>query len=486
MTIGGIEFLLFVAFVLFGYWVLPRRAAAQNAWLLGASYVFYASWDWRLLGLVIVGAAIDFQVTRRMAEEGAAESRKKRLLAVSLVWNLGALAFFKYEGFFADSLNALAQKVGLPELLPHLNLLLPLGISYYTLQRLSYVIDVYWGRQKPDTTALEFALFSCYFPQITAGPIARGRELLPQLALPRKASPGVMRTAGVELLLGFALSAWAAEYIGSLMVEPVYSAPGRLGATAHWMALVGYPLQVYADFAGYSLMAIGVSRLFGIVLPINFDAPFLSRSLPEFWRRWHITLNRWLFDYIFTPATTSRGRLRGRFNLAFMITFLGSGLWHGANWTFVLWGAMHGLGMVIHRVWDEYYRSLCRANRRWVAIRKGRIYATLSWALTISFFVLSLVLFRAASVGEAADFVGGLAGNGAGGLVLGLTGAFNLSLAIALIVFYQLSATRSGSAVLAGFVGLPQPLRACVYGLAIALLLLLTPVSSGTFIYQQF
>ncbi len=484
MTIGGIEFLLFFLPILVGYWLLPRRAAAQNLWLLGASYLFYASWDWRLLGLVIAGTVIDFTVTRRMPEAGSPS--KARLLAASLVWNLGALAFFKYEGFFADSLNALAQRAGLPDLLPHLNLLLPLGISFYTLQRLSYVIDVYWGRQKPDPTPLQFALFSCYFPQITAGPIARGGELLPQFAQPRRASPGMFRAAGIELLIGFALKAWAAEYIGSLLVDPVYNHPGQLGALAHWMALVGYPLQVFADFAGYSLMAIGVSRLFGIELPINFDFPFLSRNLPEFWRRWHITLNRWLFDYIFTPATTSRGWLRGRFSLAFMITFLASGLWHGANWTFVVWGALHGLGMVVHRWWDEYYRSLCRADRRWVAVRKGRFYATLSWALTIGFFVISLIPFRAASIQQASQFVGGLAGRGAGALFPGLTGALNLALAIVLIALYHLSATRSGATLVAGFFGLPQPVRACAYGLAIALLLLLTPVSSGTFIYQQF
>ena len=270
------------------------------------------------------------------------------------------------------------------------------------------------------------------------------------------------------------------------MVEPAYSAPGELGAMAHWLALVGYPLQVYADFAGYTLMAIGVSRMFGIELPINFDAPFLSRSLPEFWRRWHITLNRWLFDYIFTPATTSRGWLRGRFNLAFMITFLASGLWHGANWTFVAWGAMHGLGMIVHRTWDEFYRTLCRKDRRWVAVRKGRLYATLSWALTIGFFVLSLILFRAASMQQAVQFVGGLANQGVGESSVGLKGALNLALAIALIALYHLSATRSGRTVVARFVGLPKPLRACAYGLAIVLLLLLTPVSSGTFIYQQF
>jgi alginate O-acetyltransferase complex protein AlgI len=484
MTIGGIEFLLFFLPVLLGYWLLPRRAAIQNGWLLGASYLFYASWDWRLLGLVIAGTVIDFTITRRMPRVGS--TLKVRLLAVSFAWNLGALAFFKYEGFFADSLNALAHRVGLPDLLPHLNLLLPLGISFYTLQRLSYVIDVYWGRQKPDPTPLQFALFSCYFPQITAGPIARGRELFPQLAVPRRASPGMFRVAGVELLIGFALKAWAAEYIGSLLVDPVYSAPGELGVLAHWMALVAYPLQVFADFAGYSLMAIGLSRLFGIELPINFDFPFLSRSLPEFWRRWHITLNRWLFDYIFTPATTSRGWLRGRFSLAFMITFLASGLWHGANWTFVVWGALHGLGMVIHRSWDEYYRSLCRADRRWVAVRKGRIYAILSWVLTIGFFVISLVPFRAASMTQAAQFVGGLTGLGEVTFSLARMDAFNLALAVALIVIYHVSATRSGKAWVTVFVGLPQPIRACVYGLSIALLLLLTPVSSGTFIYQQF
>jgi alginate O-acetyltransferase complex protein AlgI len=486
MIFANIEFTYFVAAILAAYWLLPRRAPIQNAWLLGASYLFYVSWDFRLISLVIAGTLLDFYVTRRVSRSGTSAAVRKYLLAASLSWNLGALGFFKYEGFFADSLNALALQFGLPDILPHLRFALPLGISFYTLQRLSYVLDVYWGRQHACTSILQFALFSCYFPQITAGPISRGGELLPQLALPRYASPGMFRKAGMEILVGFALKAWASELIGSFLVDPVYAAPGTMNPIAHLAALVGYPLQVFADFAGYSLIAIGISRLFGVELPINFNFPFLSKSLPELWRRWHITLNRWLFDYIFTPVTTSRGWMRGRFNVALMLTFLGSGIWHGANWTYVAWGLMHGTGMVVHWTWDEFFRRLCRADRRWVQVRTGALYGFVAWSLTIGFFVVSLVLFRASSLSDAWSFARGLIGAGNGWHTPSRIDELNVALACLFIAAYHFAGTKRGTEAVMWFGRLPSPIRAATYAVAIAFLLVFCPVSPGTFIYQQF
>ena len=276
-----------------------------------------------------------------------------------------------------------------------LHLILPLGISFYTLQRVGYILDVYWGRQAPCKSLMEFAVFCAFFPQLTAGPISRARELLPQLSAARRPDPQKLTDGALSFLTGFALAAWAANAIGARLVDPVFANPAAYTVASHWVGVAGYALQVFGDFAGYSLMAIGVARFFGIELPVNFNFPFLSRSLPELWRRWHITLNRWLFDFIFTPMTTSRGWFRGRIGVALMFTFLASGLWHGANWTFVAWGFLHGIGMVVNYQWDEFYKSLCRRDRSYVKKRQGHAYQFVAWLLTMAFFVVTLVPFRA-------------------------------------------------------------------------------------------
>lgn len=486
MSFLEVDFFFFLPVVLILYWILPPRRVAQNLFLVAVSLLFYLSWNWRLLWVLVIGACLDFLVLRYFAATAkvgqSAGARRRGALTVSLVYGLGTLAFFKYEGFFARSFNALAHTVGLGGSLPVLQLLLPLGISFFTLQRVGYLLDVYWDRAPPPRSFLDYFLFVCFFPQLAAGPISRGSELLVQLEHPRRLSAAALADGVGAFVLGYALKGWAADTIGQAWVDPVFAASEGFDRTGHALALVGYCLQVFGDFAGYSLLAIGIARLFGITLPVNFNYPFLSKSLAELWRRWHITLNRWLFDYIFTPLGTSRGWFRGRFDIAMLITFLASGLWHGASWTFVAWGLLQGFGMVVNRNWDESYRKLCRRDRKYVRIRQSVGYKLGAWGLTMSFFVFSLIPFRAGDMPRAVAFARGLFFAPVGGH----PPVANALVASAFIVGYHLLELPTLRSMRDRVFALPAPIRGVLYGLAIAFLALKVPASAGTFIYQQF
>ncbi len=488
MSLVDVEFFYFLPSALLLYWCLPRSARIQNGCLLILSWLFYAAWSWKLLALLIAGGLLDFAVTNYLDRTAAdARGRRRAALIVSLAWNLGALGFFKYEGFFAESFNAMMTQVGIGLSVPVLHVILPLGISFYTLQRLGYVIDVYVGRTKASRSLLEVLLFAGYFPQLTAGPIARGAELLSQLGVARRFRPDALAKGAGEMLTGFFLKAWAADSIGLALVDPVFAQPASFGAGAHWAALAGYALQVFGDFAGYSLIAIGCSRLFGIDLPMNFDFPFLSRSLPEFWRRWHISLNRWLFDYIYTPLATGRGWFRGQLDLCLLVVFLASGLWHGAAATFLLWGLLHGIGMVAHRRWDELYTRWCRRDRSFVTLRRSAGYAAIAWAATQFFFLCALLSFRAPGMDVAVDYLAGLFGaEGAGWPRIEPWPAFHAILGAVFIVGYHLLALPGMRAVHDVFHGSPAILRGVFYGFAIVFLMLAMPVGVSTFIYRQF
>jgi alginate O-acetyltransferase complex protein AlgI len=497
MSLSEVEFFYFLPLAFLGYWLLPRSAAWQNCFLLLASYVFYASWNPRLLLLLIASTAVDYAVTAYldrfppMADEAEGAARRalgRRLaLALSLAFNLGALGYFKYAGFFAASFNQLLEALGLPHSLPILSLVLPLGISFYTLQKLGYVIDVFYGRIAPCRSPLVFATFVAFFPQITAGPISRGSQLLPQLAEPRRLAPSLIAAGAGTFFLGFILKALAADSL-QVLVDPVFAQPGTFGTGAHWIALFAYAAQVFCDFCGYSLLAIGCARLFGIELPVNFNYPFLATSLTEFWRRWHITLNMWLFDYIYGPLTTGTGRLRGQFGAGLIIVFLVSGLWHGAKWTFVVWGLLHGIGMLVHYLWTEYYKTLCRRDRSFVQLRQRMAYKSAAWMLTQIFFVMVLIPFRSSSMQDSVLFLGGLAGLSGSGFPA-LSGArvqLNLLVIAVFLVIYHLAELPQFHQWKSRFVGLHAGLRGAIYGLVICYLMMFVPVGSSTFIYRQF
>ena len=499
MSLVGIEFAFVLPLVLLAHWVLPRRATVQNVFLLLASYLFYASWNWRFVPLLLLATVVDYVLAIAIertrpadedASEGAAAARRRAqwLLGASIAFNLAILGYFKYVGFFAESLGQLLGAFGITASMPVLRILLPLGISFFTLQKLGYVIDVYFGRQPACRSPLVFALFVAFFPQLTAGPISRAGQLIPQLAQPRRLGPELAAAGVGALVIGYVLKAFVADWVGPTIVDPVFRAPDQFAVGAHWLAIVGYALQVFGDFAGYSLLAIGVGRLLGIELPTNFDYPFLSRSLPEFWRRWHITLNTWLFDYVYNPLVTGGGRMRGRLDVGMMVVFLASGLWHGASATFVLWGALHGIGMIVHRRWDTFYRGLCRADRTWVARRKLPVYAVGAWAVTQLFFVLTLVPFRAPGFADMTTFARGLVTSPGAEYpdLMSVPVLLVLAGVVAFLVGYHLSAMPATRRAWERFVALPAPVRGVAYGLAIVYLLLFLPVGASTFIYRQF
>lgn len=485
MTLTSVEFLFFCTGVFVLYWLLPRRAMMQNVVLLAASYAFYATWDPRLLLLLLASTAVDYLLARAIdARRGTAAAT--RLLQLSLLWNVGLLVYCKYLGFFTESLNALLGAIGGTAM--HVpTVILPLGLSFYTLLKIGYVTDVHMGRTPACRDPIRFALFVAFFPHIIAGPIARSDALLPQLARPRRLDPAVLLAAGGALLLGAALKAWIADVIGPAFVDPVFAAPLDFGRIGVLLAVLLYPVQVFADFAGYSLLALGTARLFGLELEQNFNAPFLSRSLPELWRRWHISLNRWLFEYIYQPLVASAGWFRGRMDLGLLLVLVASGLWHGARGTYVLWGALHGIGMVVHRRWDEFYRGLCRKDRVWVGRRKTPGYALASWALTMGFFWMTLIPFRAASLREAATVAGALVRPAGHALPkLGLYQLLTLLLALGTVAGVHLLATETGARVRARFLALPAPLRGLAYGVALAFLAVVIPIGASTFIYRNF
>lgn len=489
MSFTGIEFFYFLPVVFLLYWLLPRRAALQNAFLLAISYLFYLSWSPRLLLVLLLATVVDYVLARDIEDHPDQPGRRKAALALSLCYNLGQLAFFKYSGFFAESLSGLFAAIGVSVKVPVLRVVLPLGISFYTFQKLSYILDVYYGRLPACRSPLDFATYVAFFPQLTAGPIVRGGDLLPQYAAARQPSLAQLHEGATTFLLGFFKKAFVADYLAQYVVDPVFAQPASFSTAGHWLALMGYCAQVFCDFSGYSEMAIGTGRLFGIELPQNFDYPFLSKTLMEFWRRWHITLNTWFFDYVYGPLTTGEGRMRGRLDLGFMVVFLLSGLWHGARWTFVLWGALHGLGLIAYRRWDVYYRSLCRKDRKYVALRKGLPYAAGAWFVTQLFFLLTLIPFRAPSLAAAGAYARALV-SAPGRLVLSPDvpplRALNLAVIALFMVGYHLLALPRFQPLRARFFALPALLRGVAYGLLIVYLLLFVPLAGGTFIYAQF
>jgi D-alanyl-lipoteichoic acid acyltransferase DltB (MBOAT superfamily) len=342
---NSLEFFCFFALVWVVYLILPFRA--QNLLLVVASYVFYAAWDWRFLGLIALSTLIDFTVGQRLGRSEDARVRK-RLVTISIVANLGILGLFKYTGFFADSLRELLGLFGtsMPSMV--WTVVLPVGISFYTFQTMSYTIDVYRRRLAPTGNLLDFALYVAFFPQLVAGPIERAVRLLPQIAKPRRPSWNAINSGAWLVLAGLFKKVVVADNLSHL-VERVYSQPGDATGFEVIFATWAFAWQIYCDFSGYTDIARGISRMLGFELMLNFNLPYLAMSPADFWRRWHISLSSWLRDYLYVPLGGNRGgTLLTYRNLA--LTMLLGGLWHGAAWTFVLWGAYQGVLLIGHRL----------------------------------------------------------------------------------------------------------------------------------------
>lgn len=405
MLFTQLEFLLFFIAVLSLAW-LTRRRATRHFVLLLASYYFYAYWDYRFCGLIVLSTLVDYCVAKGIVSTGNRKI-KGGLLAVSMAVNLGLLAFFKYFNFFIDSAAPILESLGVGT--SSLSIILPVGISFYTFQTLSYTIDVYRGVIKPVESWLDFALYVSFFPQLVAGPIVRASEFLPQLQRVPSWSRRRFYGGAQQMLRGAIKKVIFADRLAE-MVDVVFSGPELYSGLTLWIAALAYACQIYYDFSGYSDMAIGAAKMLGYRFPVNFRHPYLASSLSEFWRRWHMTLSRWLRDYLYFSLGGSRqGTMKTYRNL--ILTMLVGGLWHGAAWTFVVWGLLHGVGLSVER-W-------CRTQGKVFANRMGLspdpLGSKLSWigALINAIFalvvvILGWILFRSENFGEAAIYYGRL------------------------------------------------------------------------------
>jgi alginate O-acetyltransferase complex protein AlgI len=396
MVFTSWAFALFFLVVLAGLRLLGSRSARQLLILVASAY-FYGYWQpWYLL-LLATPSVIDYVCAIRIEDSGN-DAVRRRWLVFSLVTNLGLLGFFKYANFFVGNVAAL---VGVSA--RHLDVLLPIGISFYTFKTLSYTIDVY-RRELPACRELwRYAMFVMYFPELVAGPIVRASVFLPQMT--RSLRPSWPRTVvGLQVvLLGVTKKVLIADRL-ALFVDPVFAAPAFYAPLTVASAVVAYSLQIYCDFSGYSDIAIGVSRIIGFDLPENFNMPYLATSVTEFWRRWHITLSSWLRDYLYIPlGGNRRGRLRTYVNL--FITMLLGGLWHGASWTFVFWGFLHGLGLAAHKLWME---SVPRTRRPF--------HGVAGWLGTYVFVCVAWVFFRSADFATAVLILRKVTGLAPGGV----------------------------------------------------------------------
>lgn len=342
MNFISLTYLVLLGTVFALYWSFPTKRA-QNLVLLVASYLFYGWWDWRFLGLILLSSVTDY--TLGLAIAGSETVRRRRFfVGVSLAFNLGILGFFKYFNFFEHSLAALANQAGWQMGEFTLNVILPVGVSFYTFQSLSYIFDVNRGRLKPTHNLLDFLAYVSFFPQLVAGPIERAERLLPQFQQARVFDYEQACAGCREMLWGLIKKAWLADSFG-YYVRQVYGAPESASGGQLLLGTLFFGLQVYCDFSGYSHIAIGSARLLGVNLMRNFAYPYFATSPTDFWHRWHISLSTWFRDYLYFPLGGSRGT-KARTCANIFVVFLISGLWHGAAWTFVIWGCLHGLMLI--------------------------------------------------------------------------------------------------------------------------------------------
>ncbi|MGB8224783.1 MAG: MBOAT family O-acyltransferase [Polyangiales bacterium] len=405
MLFNSLDYILFLGIAVAGFWLLARHAQLRIIFVFLASCLFYMAWHPAYIVLILGSTVIDYVAGRRIHASEDQKVRKGWML-VSVVSNLGLLGVFKYFNFAsqatADILNLLfGIEIAHP---PFLDVLLPVGISFYTFQTLSYTIDIYRRKLEPTHNFFQFALFVTYFPQLVAGPIVRASQLLPQLQ--RKITlRDEQVTQGLFLIAtGMVKKVAIADYLSVNLVDRVFDQPDLYSAAEVVIALYGFTMQIYCDFSGYTDVARGSAKLMGLELPENFDRPYQSASPAEFWRRWHMTLSTWLRDYLYFPLGGSRGSpIRAYWNL--WLTMFIIGIWHGASWTFVFYALLQSMAMVLHRF---FYR---RSGRTRDTVDTWRMHAfKVFWAL--QFVVFSRILFRATSLQNAADIVARL-GSGA-------------------------------------------------------------------------
>ncbi|MEE9414633.1 MAG: MBOAT family protein [Acidimicrobiales bacterium] len=386
MIFNSLTYAAFLPLVLIAYWGLGRRN--QNIVLLVASYIFYGWWDWRFLSLLAISTIVDFTIGNALHRSDV-DATRRRLVQISVAVNLGLLGVFKYFNFFIDSAGDIVEAFGGSANASSLRLILPVGISFYTFQTMSYSFDIYRRRLEPAERLVDFATYVAFFPQLVAGPIERAHRLLPQIVATRD-RPGLDQVQSGLTLIAFGLvKKIAIADMVSPIADRAFSGAETASGSMMVVGIIAFSLQIYGDFSGYTDIARGTSRLLNIELMRNFEQPYLSRNITEFWRRWHISLSTWLRDYLYIPlGGNRRGTVITYRNL--MITMLLGGLWHGAGWNFVIWGALHGGALALHRAFGG------RSDEGPIRVRDiPRILTTLG------FVAFAWIFFRAGSFTEA-------------------------------------------------------------------------------------
>ena len=400
MLFNSLDFAIFLPIVFLLYWfVAQKNLKLQNVLIVVASYVFYGWWDWRFLSLIIFSTVVDYLIGQRLRTEDK-QSKRKALLWTSIIVNLGFLGFFKYYNFFLENFVDAFSLFGMQINANSLNIILPVGISFYTFQTLSYTIDVYKKKLEPTKDFIAFSAFVCFFPQLVAGPIERATNLLPQFYKKRsfeyhKAVDGMR-----QILWGLFKKVVIADNCAEF-ANQIFNNSADMNGSTLVLGAIFFTFQIYGDFSGYSDIAIGTSRLFGFDLKQNFATPYFSRDIAEFWRRWHISLSTWFRDYLYIPLGGSRGGTWMKVRNTFAI-FLVSGFWHGANWTFIIWGALNAI---------YFLPLLLTSNNRknLGVVAEGKLlpsFRELSAMLTTFMLtVFAWIFFRAESVGHATEFI---------------------------------------------------------------------------------
>lgn len=419
MLFPTLDFALFFMVVFAVSWELRNRQDARKVFLLAASYFFYGYWDWRFTALLAGSSLINY-AAGRMIDVSGGDRERKLLLGIAVALNLAILGFFKYYGFFLDSLATLLASAGLERDLPFLEIILPVGISFFTFQGISYVVDVYRRQVEAVESPVDVFLYISFFPQLVAGPIVRAADFLPQLRAVPRLSRSLVSLGILLILLGLFKKMVIANYLATGLVDQVFFDPAMYAGPDLALAVYAYAIQIYCDFSGYSDIAIGVAALLGYRFKWNFNQPYRAASLQEFWRRWHISLSEWLRDYLYKPLGGSRGSAGATCRNLFLTMLLG-GIWHGAAWTFVIWGVIHGTALAVERYAFAFknapapvpafaasgYASPAYAPVEPARRQTGPLGRALGVLLTFHVVCLAWIFFRAENLGFALDYLRG-------------------------------------------------------------------------------
>jgi len=390
-----IDFAIFFGIVFIGNWLLASFPKPWRVFILLASYVFYGWWDWRFVFLLAVSTVCTI-AGGRLVDRAQNPAARRAWLTATVVAELGLLAWFKYAGFFTVNVDNVLHHLGMGDPIPLIQVTLPVGISFFTFMGLSYVIDIYRGSLQP-APWLDVAVFVAFFPHLVAGPIVRGSDLLPQIRRANRRDPRriALPRAAYLIFAGLFKKVVLSSYVSSQIVDPVFANPHTHSSLEVLLAIYGYAVQIYCDFSGYTDIAIGCALLLGFRFPENFNAPYTARSLQDFWRRWHMTLSSWLRDYVYIPLGGNQGSRRSMYR-NIMITMILGGLWHGAAWTFVVWGAYHGVGQCL-----GHYRRSKRVAAGLSPQREGRRWVAWERFATFQLVCVGWVFFRATSFSNA-------------------------------------------------------------------------------------